>query len=216
MLTGAGVVLGIFGLAAAIGVARFTPASHTTSLGSTTPAGNGSADGSANPPSPSPQPATTQPPSPSLSAEQVAAQNVAQLLARSVADRTAVTSAFSDVLACGSGLAQDVQTFQQAATSRQGLLSQLGTLTDSAALPAQLLQDLSGAWRASYQADQDYASWSAAENASRCVADDTANSSYQAATGPDNQATTDKQDFVGLWNPIASQYGLSTYQWSDL
>ncbi len=46
--------------------------------------------------------------------------------------------------------------------------------------------------------------------------DDTSDASYQAATVPDNQATADKRAFVNLWNPIASQYGLSTYQQGQL
>jgi hypothetical protein len=215
MLTGAGVVLGIVGLAVVIGVTHFTHANHAASLSSITPAANGSAGGSANPPPSSPQPAATPPSSPPLSAEQ-AARGLARLLTQSAADRAAVNHAFSDVLACGSGLARDEQTFERAATSRKHLLSQLAALPGSPALPTPLLQDLGGAWRASHHADQDYASWAAAENASGCAANDTANSWYQAATGPDNQATTYKQDFVRLWNSIASQYGLSTYQWSDL
>lgn len=215
MLTGAGVVLGIVGLATAIGVGHLTHANHVVNAGSITPADNGPAGGNSSPPPSSPQPATTQPTSPSLSAKQVT-QNLALLLTRSAADRTAVTRAYNDVLACGSGLAQDEQTFQEAAASRQRLLSQLAALPDSPALPAPLLQDLRGAWRASRHADQDFANWAADENATGCTPNDTANSWYQAAAGPDNQATTDKQNFVGLWNPIASQYGLRTYQWSDL
>ena len=215
MLTGAAVVLGIVGLTTAIGVAHLAHANHVANVGSITPADNGSAGGGSNPLPSSPQPSTTQPTSPSLSARQVA-QNLAQLLTRSAGDRTAVNRAFSDVLACGSGLAQDEQTFHDAAASRQRLLSQLAALPDSPALPAPLLQDLRGAWRASRNADQDFANWAAAENASGCAPNDTANSWYQAAAGPDNQATIDKRDFVGLWNPIASQYGLRTYQWGDL
>jgi hypothetical protein len=215
MLTGAAVLLGIVGLAGVIGFTHLTHANQAASLGRITPAADGSAGGSANPPASSPQPAASQPSSPPLSAEQ-AARSLARLLAQSETDRAAVNHAFSDVLACGSGLAQDVQTFQHAATSRKQLLSQLAVLPGSPALPAPLRQDLSGAWRASHHADRDYASWAAAENASGCTANDTANSWYQAAAGPDSQATTYKQDFVRLWNSIASQYGLSTYQWSDL
>ncbi len=34
--------------------------------------------------------------------------------------------------------------------------------------------------------------------------------------GPDSQAATGKQAFVNLWYPIASQYGLPTYEWNEL
>jgi hypothetical protein len=172
------------------------------------------------PPSPGPSGSglASAPPSPSASAsssEQAAAQALAQLLASSASDRGAVVAAVSDVNSCGSGLSQDVQTFQQAAASRQQLVSQLSSLSGVSALPAQMIQDLSGAWQASGQADQDFASWASDENAT-CTPDDSGDASYQAATEPDDQATTDKQAFVSLWNPIATQYGLTTYQWNQL
>jgi ABC-type Fe2+-enterobactin transport system substrate-binding protein len=161
------------------------------------------------------QPSPAQPPTTAAPAEEVAAQALSQLLTQSASDRNAIDNARNDVQACGSDLASDAQTFQQAASSRQNLLSELGALADSTALPAQLLQDLTGAWQASYQADQDYAAWASDENSNGC-ADDTSDSNLLAATDPDNRATTDKQAFVGLWNPIASQYGLTTYQWNQL
>ena len=138
------------------------------------------------------------------------------MLAQSASDRNAVNNAYHDVLACGSGLAQDAQAFRQAAASRKQLLSQLGTLPGSSALSAQMVRDLSGAWQASYQADQDLAHWADDENAKGCTSNDTSDSSYQAAVGPDNQATADKTAFVGIWNTIASRYGLTTYQEDQL
>ena len=126
-------------------------------------------------------------------------------------------AAFSDVNSCGTGLSQDVKTFQQAAAARQQLSSQLSSIPDVSALPAQMIQDLSGAWQASGQADQDFAAWASDENSgSGCTADDSANASYQAAIEPDDEATADKQGFVSLWDPIATRYGLTTYQWNQL
>lgn len=176
--------------------------------------------------SPSPHPATppttqpaTQPDSgpASTPAAQVGAQNLVHLLAQSAADRSGVVNAVDDVNACGSGLAQDVQMFQQAADSRQQLLNELGTLSDGDALPAQMLQDLSDAWQSSYQADQDYAAWAQDENGSNgCTQDDSADPNLQAAAEPDHQATVDKTAFVDEWNRIAAQYGLPSYKWTDL
>lgn len=157
-------------------------------------------------------PAASEPPS-----EQTAAQGLAQLLVSSVSDRSAVVAAVGDVNACGSGLSQDARTFQQAAAHRQQLLGQLGSLPGASTLPAQMIQDLSNAWQASRQADQDFAAWAGDENSgSGCTQDDSGNANYQAANGPDNEATTAKQEFVRLWNPIATQYGLTTYQWDQL
>jgi hypothetical protein len=86
------------------------------------------------------------------------------LLVSSVSDRSAVVAAVSDVNSCGSGLSQDIQTFQGAVTSRQQLLSQLSSLSGISMLPAQMIQDLSAAWQASVEADQDFASWAGDEN----------------------------------------------------
>lgn len=173
------------------------------------PSGSASASGSglaSAPPSASDSPS-----------EQTAAQGLAQLLASSVSDRSAVVAAVADVNACGSGLSQDAQTFQQAAAHRQQLIGQLGSLPGATTLPAQMIQDLSNAWQASRQADQDFAAWAGDENSgSGCTQNDSGNANYQAANGPDNEATTAKQEFVRLWNPVATQYGLATYQWDQL
>lgn len=151
-----------------------------------------------------------------LPPRQQAAQNLAALLTQSVADRRSVAQAASDVSRCGPSLSQDAQTFTSAATSRQNLLNQLASLPDRSALPPQLLQALTSAWQASAQADQDLAQWVQDETSQGCSTDDNSDANYQAATAPDAQATTDKKAFASLWDPIAADYGLSTYQWNQL
>jgi hypothetical protein len=108
-------------------------------------------------------------------------------------------------------------TEQAAAQSLANLLSQsagngLANISGISALPAQMTQALSNAWQASKQADQDFAAWAQDENSRGCTPNDTSDSSYQAASGPDTQASQDKQQFTDQWNQIASQYGLDTYQ----
>jgi hypothetical protein len=166
--------------------------------------------------SPAASPAPTTPVTPAVPAEEVAAQHLSDLLAQSASDRGAIVSAVNDVNACGSDLSGDAQTFQQAATSRQRLLSQLSSLPDESALPAQLVTDLAGAWQSSAHADQDFAGWANDENSGGCTPSDSSDANFQAATAPDDQATTDKQAFVSLWNPIATRYGLTAYQWNEL
>ncbi len=168
-------------------------------------------------------PTTSAPASPTASAsssaaptEQQAAQNLAGLLSQSVSDRSAIVAAVNDVNTCGSNLSQDPQTFQNAATSRQSLLNQLANLPGSATLPSNMLAALTSAWQNSIQADQDFAKWAQDESAGCTSGTETTDSNALAATGPDNQATTDKKTFVGLWNPIATQYQLTTYQWNQL
>ena len=151
-----------------------------------------------------------------LPAQQQAANALAALLAQSVTDRSAITGSVSDVNQCGPALSQDAQTFDTAATSRQNLLSRLAGLPARTALPASMLQDLTRAWQASASADQDLSQWAQDESAGACTPDDHADPHFQAAVGPDNQATSAKQAFVSQWNPIASEYGLANYQWNQL
>ncbi len=161
----------------------------------------------------SPTAATSSPAEPT---QEQAAQNLAGLLSQSVSDRNAIVAAVNDVNTCGSNLSQDPQTFQSAATSRQSLLSQLASLPGGAALPANMLAALTSAWQNSMQADQDFAKWAQDESSSCAPGSETTDANFLAANGPDNQATTDKQTFVGMWNPIATEYHLTTYQWNQL
>ncbi len=163
-----------------------------------------------------PTPATSPSPSPSQPSQQQAADSLAGLLANSVADRSSIVQAVQDVNQCGPNLNQDSQIFQDAATSRQSLLSQLADLPGASTLPAQMLQTLTSAWQASVQADQDFAQWAQDEVSQGCVQNDHSDPNYQAASLPDSEATTDKKAFVNLWDPIASEYGLPSYQWNQL
>jgi zinc-ribbon domain len=148
--------------------------------------------------------------------EQQAANSLATLLAQSVTDRNSIQTAVNDVNQCGPTLSQDLQTFENAATSRQQLLSQLASLPTRSALPASMLQALTGAWQASETADQDLGQWAHDEGSQGCTQNDQSDANLQAATGPDDQATADKMAFVSQWDSIAAQYRLTTYQWNQL
>ncbi len=177
--------------------------------GASAPASQGASTGNSSPSAPASSPAA------SGSAQQQAATRLAALLASSVSDRAAIDDAYNDVMSCGPTLSQDAGTFQQAVTSRQQLLSQLNGMPGASALPASMISSLSQAWQASISADQDFAAWAQDESGS-CTPNDTADANYQAANGPDSQATTFKTAFVGQWNPIATQYSLQTYQQDQL
>ena len=148
--------------------------------------------------------------------EQQAAASLAALLAQSVADRSSIVAAVSDVSQCGPTLSQDQKTFEEAAASRQNLLSQLAILPARSALPAHMLQALSAAWQASASADQDLAQWAQDEASQGCTQNAQANPHFEAAAAPDDQATTDKMAFARQWDPIAAEYGLTAYQWNQL
>jgi eukaryotic-like serine/threonine-protein kinase len=153
----------------------------------------------------------------SLAAQKAAAQGLAGLLAQTVTDRRSIVAAVSDVSQCGPNLRQDPQTFQSAVTSRQALLTRLAGLPGRSALPAPMLAALAGAWQNSIKADQDFAQWAQDEISDGCTPNNqSADPHAQAAAGPDAEATTGKQAFVGRWNPIATRYGLPTYRWNQL
>lgn len=147
--------------------------------------------------------------------EQQAAEALAGLLAQSVADRSAINAASDDVAACGN-LSQDEQTFNNAATSRQNLISSLASLSNASALSASMIQSLNAAWQASEEVDQDYANWAADEESNGCTPNDTSDENYQAAEGPNQTATQNKTAFATAWDPIATTYNLPTYQWNQL
>jgi hypothetical protein len=199
----------------------FHPFSHhetvndaANSTGTTTPA----SAASTNSPAVSASATVSSPASvsPTAATERQAASTVAGMLASSVADRTAIDSAYNDVDSCGPNLDGDAAVFTRAANSRRALLAGLAALPGRSALPPALLSDLANAWQASIAADQGFATWANDEVTQGCVADDTSDPGYQSTITPDNEATQDKTAFVAQWNPIASSYGLTTYQQNQL
>jgi hypothetical protein len=148
--------------------------------------------------------------------EQQAASTVAGMLTSSVADRTAIDNAYNDVDGCGPNLDGDAAVFTRAANSRRAMLARLASMPGRAALPPALLTHLASAWQASLTADQDLATWASDEAAQGCVRDDTSDPGYQATATPDNEANQAKTAFVAQWNPLATSYGLTTYQQDQL
>lgn len=96
------------------------------------------------------------------------------------------------------------------------LLGKLAGLAGRSALPASMLPDLTTAWQASGQADQDFANWTRDEISHGCSTNYQSDASYRAATGPDDRATTDKKAFAALWTAIANEYGLPGYQYNQI
>ena len=158
---------------------------------------------------------TASPSAPAVT-EQQAATSVATMLAQSVSDRAAISSAAADVGNCGPNLNADPKVFDDAASSRKSLLASLNAMPGRAALPAALVSDLTQAWQASVAADQAYAKWASDEVTQGCVVNDTSDPGYLATVTPDQNATKYKAAFVGEWNPVAARYGLTQYQQDKL
>ncbi len=163
---------------------------------------------------------TAKQPTPGASAaappERAAAASLATLLAQTAADRSSIVGAVGAVEDCTAALGQAPRVFQNSAASRQRLLQRLATLPGRSALPAAMLQALTGAWQASAAVDTDLGKWAQDEAAEGCKPHDHADASYQASNVPDVQATNDKAAFVSSWDAIAAKYGLNRYQTSQL
>jgi hypothetical protein len=97
-----------------------------------------------------------------------------------------------------------VQQIQQVRDQRQAEYDQAQNLSTEALQDgAQLKIDLTQALFYSLKADNDYLTW-AHQQASDCQA----GSQSSAAIAAGDQAVSYKVLFVGIWNPIAVQYGL--------
>ncbi len=149
-------------------------------------------------------------------ARRQAATGLSGLLAQSVTDRADVTAAAEDVRGCGPSLPQDARTFSRAASSRQHLLAQLASLPGRSLLPAAMLQDLTSAWQASAQVDTDLALWTQDNIVRGCHHHGRSDAHLRASAVPESRATVSKRAFATRWNPIARQYGLKTYQRTEL
>jgi hypothetical protein len=191
--------------------AKTTP--PTASVAASSPAASASASSS---PSASASASASASVSSTSVAERQAASGVAGMLASSVTDRTAINNAYNDVYSCGPNLDGDAAVFTRAVSSRRALLASLATMPGRATLPPTLLADLTKAWQASMEADQGLATWAHDEVTQGCVAGDTNDPGYRTTITPDNEATEYKTDFTAAWNPIAAQYGLTTYQQGQL
>jgi len=170
---------------------------------------------SAGPSSPvvvTPSPSIALSSSASLPPGQQAATALVGLLARSGADRSSVLGAFTAAEHCFD-LSRDEMVFKKAESSRRSLLGDLAALPNRSALPPAMLQDLTAAWQASSQADQDYAKWTQDAISRGCSTNSYRSDTYFQAAGPLAQrATTDKEAFATQWSSIAGQYHLPEYK----
>ncbi|MGH9079639.1 MAG: hypothetical protein ACRDYE_06115 [Acidimicrobiales bacterium] len=143
---------------------------------------------------------------------------MSSLLQNSAQDRSQIVAAVALITSCGD-LQSAQQTLDQAASSRQSLLSELDQLqVGSTPNGGQLVQELRSAWQASLDSDNSYAAYARDESSqfNGCVPNDSSDRNAQAASNSDAQATAAKEQFVNLWNPIAATYGLPQWQASGL
>jgi serine/threonine protein kinase len=152
--------------------------------------------------------------SPSQPPGAAAMATLASYLSQSAAVRPNVSNAVNGVQSCSESPADAETTIQQAITARQNILNDLQTLSVGA-LPngAQLVSALRTAMQNSLDADNDYHAWmmDLASSGTSCGSNANQDSHFVAAGNADSAATTSKEAFVNLWNPMAPTYGQQTY-----
>lgn len=139
------------------------------------------------------------------------------LISSSAAARSGVQPAYNDIDGCtdnGGNLLSDDTTLQQAATTRQSLLSQLQQL-DVSQLPQSdaLVQYLISAWSESISADQSFAAWAQDEINAGCTQQDHGDPNWISGNSASAQADADKNNFTQIWNStIATTYNVGQWQ----
>jgi hypothetical protein len=139
---------------------------------------------------------------------------ISSYVAQSAAVRPTVQNAINGVQACSEGPASAEATIQQAINTRQDILHGLQTL-DVSELPngTQLVSTLTTAMQNSLDADNDYHAWMAdlISSGNSCGSNPNQDTNYVNGANASAAATTSKNAFLAIWNPMAPQYGQQTY-----
>lgn len=161
--------------------------------------------------------AAASPSSPSPSGESADAQQISAILSQSASARSTVVSATQAVTNCSADPNSEASQIQTAVAQRQAALQQLGAITGSG-IPNEsaILSDLQSALTYSDQADQDYMAWMSDIEGDSCPYPTTSDPNFQAASSASTAATSAKNAFLGLWNPVASQLNLPQYSQSQI
>ncbi|MFB7746094.1 hypothetical protein [Streptomyces sp. NPDC056132] len=136
-----------------------------------------------------------------------------KLLADSGSSRDTVIGAVADIRRCDK-LDQASASLRGAAKQRADLVTRLGGLgLDKLPEHDRLASALTKAWQSSASADSHYAAWSdalAGDKGKNCK-DGHAKRTKDAGAGDkaSGEATKSKQEASGLWNAIATKYGLT-------
>ncbi|MER6104231.1 hypothetical protein ABT115_18350 [Streptomyces sp. NPDC001832] len=158
--------------------------------------------------SPAAQPSTQAPADP----VKLQAEALDELLADSNDSRAAVVGAVENIKTC-TDLDQAATDLKGAAQQRRDLVTRLERLTiDKLPNHAQLSASLTKAWQASAAADEHYAAWAGQVKSGKKFCKHgkaRTTSETQQATVQSGEASKAKQEASGLWNSIASKYGLT-------
>ncbi|MEU0807205.1 hypothetical protein [Streptomyces sp. NPDC005970] len=140
------------------------------------------------------------------------------LLADSNSSRAAVIKAVEDIKSC-QNLSDAATNLRTAAGQRTGLVTRLGKISvDKLPNHAELTTSLTKAWQSSATADNQYAAWADQVGGKKGCHKGKARRTPKvgAAERASGEATQAKKRASELWNPIATQYGLTTHQQTEL
>ncbi|GHC73290.1 hypothetical protein GCM10010309_42970 [Streptomyces violaceochromogenes] len=136
------------------------------------------------------------------------------LLAQNADRRRGVSDAVQSMMNC-TDLQQNRQVFEDAADARASLVKKLDTLTLDQ-LADDLATDLHNAWQSSEEADRAYVRVVDDVSGDCSTSAVTGSSAWQDAASASAEATAAKKDFVAVWNPVAQEFNLETFVWTDL
>ncbi|WP_240528993.1 hypothetical protein [Streptomyces antioxidans] len=140
------------------------------------------------------------------------------LLGDSNNSRSSVIKAVDNIKSC-KDLTTAASDLRTAAGQRNDLVTRLGKLSvDKLPDHARLTASLTKAWKSSARADNEYAAWADQVGGKKGCPKGKARRTPRvgAAERASGEATQAKKTASGLWNPIASQYGLTARQATDL
>ncbi|HWC37416.1 MAG TPA: serine/threonine-protein kinase [Acidimicrobiales bacterium] len=204
----------LLGGAGAGGYALVSSSSGKSSTSTTTPSTVTSTSSGGTPSTVAP---TTTSTVATASVQRAQAGQISNLLAQNAGARNIVVNATQGVQNCTQSPASGANQLQSAISTRNSILNQLGSVpVDSLPSGSQMVSALGAAMRSSVTSDQDYIAWMGDVAAQGCPLSTATDASFQAATAASSQATSAKQSFVSLWNPIAAQFGLQQYNDTDL
>ncbi|WP_269855618.1 hypothetical protein [Streptomyces sp. RPT161] len=152
-------------------------------------------------------------------AAQAQAKQLDSLLKDSNSSRATVISAVASIKSC-SNMGQSSADLRTAASQRAQLITRLDQLTlDKLPNHDELVKQLTAAWKASAEADNDYADWGDQVSKDKKGCDKghaKGTPAAQKGNAASGRATFAKKKAADLWNPIAGQYGLTQRQFTDL
>ncbi|MGW7007313.1 hypothetical protein ACWGCW_32045 [Streptomyces sp. NPDC054933] len=152
-------------------------------------------------------------------ATQAQAKQLDTLLKDSNSSRSSVISAVDSIKSC-TNLDKSASDLRTAASQRGDLVTRLDQLTlDKLPNHDELVKQLTAAWKASAEADNDYAAWADQVQKDKKGCDKghaKGTPAAQKGNAASGRATFAKKKAADLWNPIAGQYGLTQRQFTDL